>query len=107
MRIWERIGSIVNSAERRKHFVADVIQLLCKCLRIVGALPGWLDPEAERPSFETGPERQSGVILASILRHFGPEMAQKRLKMVQNRGVLVTCPLTMYFCIAFILCDLC
>ena len=91
MRIWERIGSIVNSAERRKDFVADVIQLLCKCLRIVGALPGWLDPEAERPSFETGPERQSGVILASILRHFGPEMAQKRLKMVQNRRVLVTC----------------
>jgi hypothetical protein len=43
-----------------------------------GSTPKLIDP------FDTAPKRQGGVILASILRRFGPEMAQKRLKMGQN-----------------------
>jgi hypothetical protein len=42
------------------------------------------------PPFDSAPGRKNEVILASILPHFGPEMAQKRLKMGQNSQVQVT-----------------
>ena len=45
---------------------------------------------AEQSPFDSAPGRKNEVILASILPHFGPKMAQKRLKIGQNRRVLIT-----------------
>jgi hypothetical protein len=48
--------------------------------RLLRAAPGWLDPKAEWSPSDIVPERQSGVILGSILTHFGAKRAQKCLK---------------------------
>jgi hypothetical protein len=105
-RISERIGRIVNSAERRKRFVADVIQLLHNCLQMTQARPGWPDPEAEWVHPAARWSGKVGGILASILRHYQLKNGEKRPKMGQNRGVSVTDQLTIRFCIVFIIGDL-
>jgi hypothetical protein len=48
------------------------------------ALPGWLNPEAERGSFETGPERQKwrhfGFVFEPFLAKKGPKTHEKGRK---------------------------